>query len=321
MTIRSRTLDTATGRCTEYGAGEIAAAGAGQVVWIDLDQPTRSEVDEVGKRYALHHLAIEDCWHDGQRPKLDSYEGYIFMVLHHPAVVVPDEPAILREVDVFLGAGYLITSHLGPFPALDVVLERWIESPESAAHGASFLAYLLADTIVDDYFPVLDNFESRLAELDERVFLEPGEKLMQTGFKLKRELVLLRRVVGPTRDAFVWLLRHEAPLISQTTVVHFQDVYDHLIRISDTLDLYRDLAASVQEAYLATIANRTNASMKRLTALSTSLMSVTLVASIYGMNFKNMPELSQYWGYYFALGMMGVIALANALIFKLRGYF
>ncbi len=291
------------------------------VVWIDLTAPSLAELEEVGRLYGLHHLAIEDCLHTEQRPKLDPYENHVFMVMHHPGYEARQHKIILNELDMFLGPNFVITSHMVAMPALEVVRERWAESEESKNEGAPFLGYLIADTLVDDYFPVLDKLEERLGELDERIFRDEDKNLLKIAFRLKRQLMLMRRVVGPTRDSFVWLLRHEAPLISRATALHFQDVYDHLIRISDTLDLYRDLAAGVQETHLTMVANRTNYSMKRLTAFTITLMLVTLVSSVYGMNFHHMPELSWPRGYFFALGLMGLLGGTSLALFKFRGYF
>ncbi len=294
----------------------------GQVVWIDLEKPTEAELEAVGKLYGLHHLAIEDCLHPGQRPKLEPYEGHVFLVFHHPTYDSHKHRVRLEEIDMFLGFNFVITSHSQPVTALDVVRERWREAEETKTAGASFLAYLIADTVVDDYFPALDKLENRLASLDDMVFRDPERRdPLHVAFGLKKELLLLRRIVGPTRDAFVWLIRHEQPLIARSASVHFQDVYDHLIRISDTLDLYRDLAGGVQETYLSLVANKTNYSMKRLTAFTISLMSATLVASIYGMNFRYIPELASPLGYFWALGLMAFLGLGSLGLFKLRGYF
>ncbi|MBM3275452.1 MAG: magnesium/cobalt transporter CorA [Armatimonadetes bacterium] len=294
----------------------------GRVVWIDLESPSQAELREIGRLYGLHPLALEDCLHDGQRPKLESYDGHVFLVIHHPRFDNAKYSAILNEVDLFLGHKFVITSHQGPLPFLDVVHERWEDSEETRSAGAAFLAYLIADTLVDDYFPVLDNLEDMLSDIDDKVFSEPeNSRVLGLTAALKKQIVKLRRYVGPTRDAFVWLVRHESPLLSRNAIVHFQDVYDHLIRISDTLDLYRDLAGGVQETYLTLVANRTNTSMKKLTAFTITLMCVTLVSSIYGMNFQHMPELAWKHGYLAALGLMAGVGGLSLGVFKLRGYF
>jgi magnesium transporter len=293
-----------------------------RVVWIDLESPTHAELREVGRLYGLHPLALEDCLHDGQRPKLESYESHVFLVIHHPRFDNAKNCVIQNEVDLFLGHKFVITSHQGPLPVLDVVRERWEEAEETRSAGGAFLAYLIADTLVDDYFPVLDKLEDLLSDIDDKVFSEPeNSKLLGLTASLKKQIVMLRRYVGPTRDTFVWLVRHESPLLTRNAIVHFQDVYDHLIRISDTLDLYRDLAGGVQETYLTLVANRTNNSMKKLTAFTITLMCVTLVSGVYGMNFEWMPELRWAHGYYFALGLMGSVAAVSLAVFKFRGYF
>ncbi|MBM3268199.1 MAG: magnesium/cobalt transporter CorA [Candidatus Sericytochromatia bacterium] len=322
MAWRVQILDPATHMLVPHQTERLPErpTGAG-VVWIDLVEPTEPELKEIGRMYGLHHLALEDCLHDGQRPKLDAYENHVFMVLHHPRFEAKHHRMVLDELDMFLGPNFVITSHHRPLALLETVRERWAEAEEARTEGAPFLAYLICDTAVDDYFPVLDKLEDRLAVLDERVFREHDHHLLEEAFRLKKQLLHLRRIVGPTRDVFVWLLRHEAPLISRATVLHFQDVYDHLIRVSDALDLYRDLAGGVQETYLTMAANRMNVSMKRLTAFTITLMLVTLVSSVYGMNFHRIPELSWPHGYYFALGLMAALGTTSLAIFKFRGYF
>ncbi|MBI6546280.1 MAG: magnesium/cobalt transporter CorA [Cyanobacteria bacterium NC_groundwater_1444_Ag_S-0.65um_54_12] len=293
-----------------------------RVFWIDITAPTAQELAGIAERYGLHYLAIEDCLHDGQRPKLDSYDKHVFMVLHHPSLDRDRHAVTMQELDLFLGPNFVITSHLDPLPMLDVVRERWAESAEVKNEGASFLVYLIADTLVDDYFPVLDHLDDRLAELDDRIFQESDRaNLMHPAFELKKQLLLLRRIVGPTRDSLVLLARHESPLLTHAAAVHIQDVYDHLIRIADTLDLYRDLASSVQETFLTMVSNRLNLSMKRLTAATITLMSISLVASIYGMNFRIMPELTWQHGYAWALGLMAAIGGGCLAFFKFRGYY
>jgi magnesium transporter len=297
-----------------------------QIVWVDLQDPTREELAWVGARYSLHPLALEDARKGGQRPKLEHYDAHVFVVMFDARFEREACQLQLQEVDIFLGAGFpgagfVVTSHRGALSSLSVIEERWRESPESPKEGAGFLFYLIADTLVDAYFPLLDEVQDALEALEDRLFFNNAPGILSELFALKKQLLLFRRVVGPTRDAFVMLVRRDVALIGQTTSLHLQDVYDHLIRVTDAIDLYRDLVASAVEASMSLAANRTNDTMKRLTTISAVLMSVTLVAGIYGMNFRVMPELAWQWGYAYALVLMGAIALVLVLWFKRLHYF
>lgn len=315
-------MDPDTGRVSSHAReGFHPEDHAGKVVWIDLQDPSREELAWAGGLYSLHPLALEDALKGGQRPKLEHYGTHAFLVLYDARFDRRTSRVLLKEVDVFLAPGLVLTSHRHPVMSLEQAQERWCESPQSPKEGAGYLVYLIADTLVDDYFPLLDEFQDVLDELEERLFLEPRQSILNDLFALKKQLLYFRRVVGPTRDSFVMLVRREVPLIGQSTVFHMQDVYDHLIRITDAIDLYRDLVSSAVEAYMSLTANRTNDTMKRLTTISAVLMSVTLVAGIYGMNFRVMPELEWRWGYPYALGLMLAIALLLVAWFKRLRYF
>lgn len=291
------------------------------VLWIDLEGADRADVEWLKGCFGFHPLALEDFLKSGQRPKLDHYEGYAF-VDFYVATFDPESARLMtEEIDLFLGDGYLVTSHKAPMPFMDEVRARWEGSAEAASGGASFLLYLLLDTVVDDYFPVVDRMEEQLEAFEELLFERFEQSVITRIFTLKKDLLLMRKVVAPTRDVCLLLMRRESHLIAPETSFYLQDVYDHLIRVTDAIDTYRDLVSGAIDAYLSVIANRTNDTMKRLTSISAVLMSVTLVAGIYGMNFPHMPELSWKFGYEFALGLMIAIALGLTVLFKALRYF
>jgi magnesium transporter len=176
--------------------------------------------------------------------------------------------------------------------------------------GAGLLAYLLIDAIVDDYMPILDEMSERMDELEDEIFGDFDSAAIREIFFIKKQLVFMRRAVAPLRDVFNTLLRREQPIFEREIFVYYQDVFDHLIRVADTIDSLRDLLGSTMDAYLSISGNRMNVVMKRLTSISTILMSVTLIAGIYGMNFDHMPELHWRYGYVFALTAMVVIGVA-----------
>lgn len=288
---------------------------SGNLVWVDVSDPTSQDFDDLAREFGFHPLAIEDCRHRHQRPKVEEYQGYYFMVLYH-ASFDSEHQLELRELNIFLGPNYLVTVHSEPIEAVSVAERLWREWSDLAERGTGLLAYLLIDAIVDDYMPLLDTISDRLDEIEDQIFEDLQPESLQEIFLIKKQLLFLRRAVTPLRDVFNTLLRREQQVFSRETAVYFQDVFDHLIRVADTIDTLRDLLGSTMDAYLSISGNRMNMVMKRLTAISTLLMSVTLIAGIYGMNFTYMPELALRYGYVGALAAMLVTALALYLYFR-----
>ncbi|HEY0385814.1 MAG TPA: magnesium/cobalt transporter CorA, partial [Pyrinomonadaceae bacterium] len=222
----------------------------------------------------------------------------------------------LRELNIFLGANYLVTVHSRPIRALETAARLWPEWKDRAEHGSGLLAYLLMDAIVDDYLPLLDTMSERMDELEDLIFGEFDPQSIEEIFRIKKQLLYLRRSITPLRDVFNTLLRREQPIFARETHVYFQDVFDHIIRVADTIDTLRDMLGSTMDAYLSIQGNRMNMVMKRLTSIATILMSVTLVAGIYGMNFDMMPELHTRYGYVLALLFMWMLGLVLYLYFR-----
>lgn len=317
-----RLLDTKTAAVRELSLDAFhAPQRPSGLVWIDLEDPTRADLEWLGKQFGFHDLALEDCLHDGQRPKIEAYESHYFLDVYAGRFDATKRKMEMVELDIFVGEEFLVTSHNSPLPVLDVVLERWRTATSFREEGAGYLLYLLLDTIVDDYFPIVDDIELELETLEEALFEHFDEQVSSRIFCLKKELLLFRKLVVPTRDVCLMLMRRETPLIRKSTALYLQDVYDHLIRVADSIDTYRDLVGGTIEAYMSMVANRTNETMKRLTTISAVLMTIALVPSVYGMNFHRIPELEWHWGYPFALGLMLAITLLVSLIFKKLRYF
>jgi magnesium transporter len=290
--------------------------GKENVVWADVSDPTSQDFIELAKEFKFHRLSIEDCQQAHQRPKVEEYPGYYFMVLYEAELVGPHDHLELRELNIFLGANYLVTVHSRPIRAIKTARRLWPEWSDRAEHGAGMLTYLLVDAIVDDYMPLLDILNERMDELEDQIFGEFQPESIEEIFRIKKQLLYLRRSITPLRDVFNTLLRREQPLFSRETHVYFQDVFDHIIRVADTIDTLRDLLGSTMDAYLSIQGNRMNMIMKRLTSVATILMSVTLIAGIYGMNFKLMPEISWKYGYVFALSSMVVLGFGLYLYLR-----
>ena len=316
--LRALVLDRADLSFREIPSHDLKAAceRPDLVLWVDVEQPTDADLQRLEREFGFHPLAVEDCRNRHQRPKVDEYPGYYFIVLYEAAM--EDGRIRLTELAIFLGKNYVVTVHDGPLRAFPVADRLWHGSTDLAERGSGLLAYLLIDTIVDAYFPLLDEVSEGMNVLEERIFGGSGFSAVQDVFRMKKDLLLLRRVVSPLRDVFNTLLRREQPVFSRETTVYFQDVYDHLIRIADSIDNQRDMLSSAMDAYLAVANQRTNLVLKRLTATATILMSVTLIASVFGMNFLHMPELHWRYGYVGALTTMLAVGAALYAYFKVN---
>jgi magnesium transporter len=266
---------------------------AGTTRWIDLQGQDETQLAHLAGPFCLHPLAIEDCLHLDQRPKLEEYGDYLFIVIH--AFDCPGKDptdARLAELHAFLGAGWLITVHQGPVPALDTVWKRVAGEPALGRKGADFLYYLLADSVVDAHFPILDLIAEELESLEDAVLMRPHRDDLARVFSLKRSLVHMRRVLSPQRDVLAMLSKRGDPRVTERTSFYFRDVYDHLLRIYESIDASRDLLGNTLEAYLSSVSNRTNEIMKRLTLLSAVFLPLTFITGFFGQNFEHLPFAS-----------------------------
>ena len=315
------------GELRELGARELKEidtlrAQPDTVVWLDIASPTEKDIALLRDEFDLHPLAIEDLEKRKQRPKLDTYDAQQMIVAYE---VLPTTAAgrdfELGELHFFAGAGYLVSVRWQESPALEEVGARFRQRP-ALARTPGALVYTVLDAVVDGYFPLLDRLSDKIEELEDRI-LAGGQirGTLREVLDLKRELLELRRTLSPLRDVANALLRRDLPLVDDASAPYFQDLYDHLVRVLDQLDLQRDLLASALEANLSVTSNNLNAVMKRLTAFTVILMGPTLVAGIYGMNFHVMPELSWPFGYAFALGLMAIVMGLSAIYFKRNDWF
>ena len=289
---------------------------AQNIVWADVSDPTSEDFAELAEEFGFHHLSIEDCRHEHQRPKVEEFTGYYFIVLYEAELVGPHDLLELRELDIFLGKNYLVTVHSRPIRAIEIARRLWGEWTDRSEQGSGLLAYLLIDAIVDDYLPLLDVISDKMDYLEDSIFGEFRAEAIEEIFGVKKKLLYMRRAITPLRDVFNTLLRREQPIFPREIHVYFQDVFDHLIRVADTIDTLRDMLSSTMDAYLSVAGNRMNQVMKRLTSISTILMSVTLIAGIYGMNFVFMPELR--WRYGYVLSLLSIVGVGLALYMYLK---
>jgi magnesium transporter len=288
-------------------------------IWVDVVDPTAEEIARIGEEFGFHPLALEDVSRGGQRPKVDQYDGYQFIVFY--GLTMEPERCRSHEVDVFLGKHYMVTFHDSLLPVITETAERWRSHAKAmGTQGVGFLLYSLLDSLVDGYFPVLDDIAERADSLEEIIIVQGQPGLQKEILQLRRDLLMIRRVAGPERDVMNVLVRRDPPLFGRKEIVYFQDVYDHLLRVTDSVDIYRDMLSSVLDANLSMVSFTLNVVVKRLTSFSIILMSISIVAGIYGMNFVVMPELDWRLGYPFALGLMIVIAGIEVGIFRRIGW-
>jgi magnesium transporter len=247
-----------------------------------------------------------------------AHGSYYFVVFYAASYNPQDDHIATQAINLFIGANYLVTVHDAPMRQVSDTLARWQapKSPLGLRVGA--LVWALLDAIVDDYFPLTDQLADRIEELEDTIFVHFDQKAIEAIFGLKRDLLNLRRFIAPERDVLNVLLRRELPIFKGKDMAYLQDVYDHIVRLTDNVDTYRDLLTSALDSFLSIQSNNLNQTMKLLTMGSILLMSGALVAGIYGMNFKYMPELNQPWGYPFALGLMAVIAISLIIFFRSR---
>jgi magnesium transporter len=289
------------------------------IFWLDVQDATEQELATIGDIFHLHPLAVEDASREHQRPKVEEYEHFFFLVFHTVNLDATKQELITRELDIFVGANYLITVHTEPVRELDEVEQRWKRNGGQLERGVGILLYLLLDTIVDRYFPVSDEMVDQAEELEDRLFASKAtvreRQLTLDLLALKKQFLAFRRIVTPERDVLYALTNRDSPFFSEHIMLYFRDVSDHVTRLADTLDLYRDQLSTIMDANLSIVSNDLNKVMRTLTVMSIILMFDALIAGIYGMNFANMPELHWYYGYFGVLAFMGVASILLVLFF------
>lgn len=289
------------------------------ITWTHVVAGDRAAATQMlAEDFGFHELEIEDALTEGERPHLHEGSDHLFFTV--PAVCIREEKLYFQEIGIYLTKTKLVTVSVESCDLLETILQRMPGRTLNGGRTASRIAHGIIDAIVDDYYPVLDLLEERAEDLEADVFVGRPVAIKDL-LRIKRRLLELRRRLTPFRDILNGLLRHDVPVIPRADHPYFQDVYDHVLRVLERADLNRDILASVLDANLATVSNRLNQVMKVMTALATILMSVTLVASIYGMNFKFMPELGSPWGYPLALGAMVLVAGVEFVIFRKKGWF
>lgn len=290
------------------------------VVWVDIVGGEGETLRRLAAELNLHPLALEDLSHPHQRPKVDHYTDHLLVVLFNARSGERTRMG-LEEVGLFAGPRFLVSVHTLPMPQIDALRER-VRADPSLLDGAPvpFLVYRIAEALVAGFFPLVDRLDDELGAIEDRLFQCFDPSIVQRVFALRRSLIELRRVLAPQRDVFATMARHETLGGGNVASAYFTDLVDLVLRLAETVDTLRERLSAALESYLTLQSNDLNVTMKRLTALTLMVAVPTLIAGIYGMNFRLMPELDWQLGYAFALGMMVAAALSMLLIFKARDW-
>lgn len=282
----------------------------GALLWVDIDRPGPEELEMLREEFRFHQLALEDVAAQRQRPKVDEYPGYSFVVMYAPLPCGPTEEVQTAEVDAFVGANYVVTIHDGHVPALKEAFDRWQRTQPEVRENVGFLFHTVLDALVDAYFPVVDEMEDRLDQLEIRLFQNRTGVQASEMLAIKRSLFVLRKAAYPMREVFNTFLRRDHPLFSTETLPYFQDVYDHVLRLLDIIDIQRDMATGALDAHLAVISNRLNETMKSLTVITLFVAVAGCVFGAWGMNVDHIPLSRSPEGFWWVCGGTVVIELA-----------
>lgn len=286
--------------------------------WINIDGLHEVEIiEKIGSHFAIHPLILEDIVHTGQRPKIEDFESYVFIVL----TILYDNPESgeieEEQFSIILGANVVITFQEKLGDVFKTIRER-IQNGKlrTKRGGAEFLTYRLIDTVVDNYFLVLEKLQEKMEYLEDELLLNPTKQTLQSIYDLRRKLLSIRKSLWPLRDVIGIIQKEDIPLFNEYLLIYFKDVYDHLNQLIESVEIFREIITGLLDTYLTSISNRMNEVMKVLTIIATIFIPLTFIAGIYGMNFKYMPELEWKWGYAAVWGVM--IALVGCMFIYFR---
>lgn len=293
------------------------------ITWINIDglHDVRL-IESTGKLFDIHPLVLEDILHTGQRPKIEVFDDYVFLVLRMISYDEEKETVAEEQLSIVLGENYVISFQEKPGNVFDPIRERIIQGKARIRRKkADYLTYALLDAVVDNYFHVLDKLEKKLEELDEEIFENSSPETFRKTGALKKEIMLLRKSIWPLREIVSAITKDEYDLIDESNHVYYRDVYDHIIQVNDILDNFREMISTMHDTYMNIVNNRMNEIMKLLTVIATIFIPLTFIAGIYGMNFRYMPELEWQWGYFGVLGVMVLLAGSMIVYFRRKNWF
>ncbi|MCB9335522.1 MAG: magnesium/cobalt transporter CorA [Flavobacteriales bacterium] len=294
-----------------------------KIYWVNLVGLHNTEaISKIGAHFNIHPLVLEDVLNTDHRPKAEDGNDYLFFTLKM-FVKTSENNIEPEQVSIILGKNYVITFQEKEGDVLDIIRERLKDDTSKLRkRKGDYLFYRIIDSLVDSYYQVLEDLGDRIESLEDEIYLNSQTIHYRMAQDLRRELIYLRKTVFPLREAISKASKESInKLIDEETAKHFNDVYDHSIHVIETLETYRDLTSGLMDLYMTTVSNKMNEIMKVLTIIATIFIPITFIAGVYGMNFKNMPELEHEWGYPIALIFMGLIVVAMLIYFKVKKWF
>lgn len=288
--------------------------------WLDIESPDDEDYEILEKAFEFHHLTIEDLKHQNQRPKLEEFKHYAFLVLFQAHWDQAD--IAFREHHQFIAKDYLVTVHNEPAHVLTELRDRLKESPELTKDSPGFLTYLVVDSLVDSLFPILERLDVRIDELQDAILQKATPALLSEITRIKHDVIELRRYLGAQRDLFSKLITHSLQLHDQDLTLYWRDVLDHLVRQYETVDSLRDLLTGAMDVYLSTVSNRLNVTMKALTVIASIFLPISFLTGFYGMNYSFLTGLleSPWWAFWVGVGTMVTSVLVQLYFFRKRGW-
>ena len=287
------------------------------VTWINVDGLGNPQlIEDLGKCFTIHPLILEDIFNTGQRPKMEDLGEYIYLNLKMLTYLITEKDIKIEHISMVIGKNFLISFQEDVGDIFDPVRERIRKDGRIRKFGPDYLAYALIDAIVDNYFAVMEKLEDQVEDLEEELVVSPTQESLQKINRLKKDMIFLRKSVWPLREMINNLERSESPLIKESTKIYLRDVYDHTIQVIDTLETFRDMVSGMIDIYLSGLSYKMNEIMKVLTLIATIFIPLTFVVGLYGMNFKNMPEIDWEFGYYSVLVVMGIMVVGMLTYFR-----
>lgn len=294
------------------------------LIWVDLEGPSEEELQLLADIFGFHPLVIEDCRHQSELPKIDEFSDYLFIVLHAISQT-PEERIETPELDIFCGDHFLVTVHMPAIPCIAQVRKKYAQDRTLFSRGVDFLLHELLDGLVDSFFPLVEQWEARIEKIEDRIVSGHTRRILDEILFVRRNLMKFRRSIGAQLEVYNRLADRNFKLITSEAETYFNDIYDHVLRIYELLDIQRELLGIAFEAYLSVISThmnelsqRSNRIMARLTAIATIFLPLTFLVGVYGMNFRYMPELEWRYGYHAIWGIMVALGIGMWIYFKRR---
>lgn len=290
----------------------------GTLYWVDLENPTESEEEILWEIFNFHQLAVEDCISTHQYPKIDDYGDYLYIIVH--AVDYNKKDGVFRttELDAFLTPQFVVTFHYDLMRSTTQQRHRLTEGAIPPDRRPAFLLHQILDALIHNYGPAMEGFEKRISNIEELIIKKPDQRVLDRIFQFKKEVLNLKRIVGPQREVINRLSRGEFRLIPPELRAYYRDVFDEISRYAEMAESHRDVIMMALDAYLSASSNRLNEVMRALTLISTIFLPLTFITGLFGMNFHHIPGAQNWWGFYITIGASALVGVGMFIYFKLK---